>query len=67
MPKSVMRKRFVVTNNTCFVRLVSEGGCNLGLCLQGASQLEEFCNAAIEAYEEMLRQKAKPKKYMIKG
>jgi len=57
-----MRKRFVVENDTCFVTLLNQGGSRVGLCLQGATQMEEFCKAAIDAYEEILRNKGKKKR-----
>lgn len=57
-----MRKRFVVENETCFVTLLNQGGSKVGLCLQGATQMEEFCKAAIDAYEEILRNKGRKKK-----
>lgn len=54
-----MRRRFVVENEVVFVKLVSDGKTTAGLCIQGASQMEEFCKAAIDAYEELLRNKGR--------
>lgn len=55
-----MRKRFIIENDTCFVVLLDHKP-RVGLCLQGVSQMEEFCKAAIDAYDEMLKKKNRGK------
>lgn len=57
-----MKKRFIVENETCFVTLLSHSNSKIGLCLQGATQMEEFCKAAIDAYDELLHNKGKKKR-----
>ena len=51
-----MKHRFIVENETCFITLLtSKDHCKIGLVVQGANQMEEFCQAAIDAYEELTK------------
>lgn len=54
-----MKERFIVENEICFIKLINQGKGNIGLILQGATQMEEFCKEAIQAYEELLHNKGK--------
>ena len=53
-----MKHRFIVENETCFITLLtSTDQCRVGLVVQGANQMEEFCQAAIDAYEQLMKNK----------
>lgn len=58
-----MKRIFTVKEDTCFVALISQGKTDAGLILNGESKMEEFCKAAIDAYDEILRNKAKKKRF----
>jgi len=58
-----MKRIFIVKEDTCFVSLLSQGKTNAGLVIHGASNMEEFCKAAIDAYEELLRNKERKKRF----
>ena len=57
-----MKQRFIVENETCFITLLTPADhCKVGLVLHGANEMEEFCQAAIDAYEQLTKNKDKKK------
>lgn len=55
-----MGRRFIVEGETCFVTLLS--GQKVGLILHGETAMEEFCQEAIAAYQELISNKRKGKR-----
>jgi hypothetical protein len=58
-----MKHLFVVKEDACFVRLISQGKHPAGLCINGATNMEAFCKAAIDAYDQILQNKERKKRF----
>lgn len=56
-----MGSRFIVEGETCFVTLLR--GQKVGLVLHGETSMEEFCQEAIAAYQQLIENKRKKKRF----